>query len=60
MTTQIEGDFRGTPEYEQAKLLVTEKKQLQARLSEVNKLLRSLDLFRPGIVGFSRKDLERD
>lgn len=60
MSTQIEGDFRGTPEYGQAKLLVTEKKQLQARLRDVDKLLRSLDLLRPGIAGLARKDLERD
>lgn len=59
MTMPIEGDFRGTPEYGQAKPLITEKKQLQARLREVDKLLRSLDLLRPGIAGLARKDIEQ-
>lgn len=58
MTMQIEDGLRSIPEYEQVKLLVIEKKQLQARLREVDKILRKLDLFHPGIVGLSRQDLE--
>lgn len=60
MNRQIEGDFRATPEYGQAKHLLAEKKQLQARLREVNRLLRNLDIVQPGITGRARKDLERD
>lgn len=57
MYWKIESDFRGTPEYDQAKNLVTEKKQLQARLREVDRQLRALDISRPGIVALVRTDM---
>lgn len=59
MQTQGEGDFRSTPEYIQAKPLLIEKAQLQARLRNVDKLLRGLDLIRPGIAALARQDIER-
>lgn len=59
MKTQGEDDFRNTPEYIQAKPLLIEKTQLQARLREVDKLLRGLDLIRPGIAALARQDIER-
>lgn len=56
---QNEGDVRDTPEYRQAKQLLIEKAQLQARLRDVDKLLRGLDLIRPGIAALARQDIER-
>lgn len=56
----IEGDLRNASEYGQAKHFLIEKKQLQTRLREVDRLLRSLEGLLPGITGLARKDLDRD
>jgi hypothetical protein len=57
MSWKIDVVFQSTPEYEKTKNLITEKKQIQARLREVDRQLRALDIFRPGIVALVRKDM---
>lgn len=46
-----------TIEKQQAKNLLFEKKQLQARLREVDKLLRNLDILWPGLVAIVRTEI---
>jgi hypothetical protein len=48
------------PEFLEAKPLLIEKKQLQARLREVDKLLRNLEIICPSITAYARADLESD
>ncbi|HEY8025819.1 MAG TPA: hypothetical protein VIF60_14715 [Burkholderiaceae bacterium] len=44
-----------TPEYIQAKFLLSERDLLQGRLREVNKTLRKLDTIAAGVTGLARK-----
>ncbi|WP_317204328.1 hypothetical protein [Janthinobacterium sp.] len=53
-------ELRTSPEYQQAKVLLSEKKQIQARLREVDRMLRKLDILQPGTGACARKDLEQD
>lgn len=53
-------DQHGSPEYELAKRLLTEKKALQTRLREVDRLLRQLELPADGVIQLARKSLEKD
>lgn len=45
------------PKCQQVKSLLAEKKQLQARLTELNKQLRDLDVQHPGLSVCARNDL---
>lgn len=53
-------ELRTSPEYRQAKVLLSEKKLIQARLREIDKMLRKLDILQPGTGARARKDLEQD
>ncbi len=53
-------EIRTSPEYQQAKTLLSEKKQIQARLREVDRMLRKLDILQPGTGTRARMDLEQD
>ncbi|KAF3997686.1 hypothetical protein [Glaciimonas immobilis] len=50
-------DFRCVPEYAQAKILITEKGLLQARLRAIDKSLRQTEALYPGIVSVARYDI---
>ncbi len=51
-------NFQNTPEFLEAKPLLIEKKQLQARLREIDKLLRNLETIRPSVTAYARTDLD--
>jgi len=48
---------RLTPEYAQAIQLVTQKKELQAHLREVDRRLRELEQVTEGIISLAREDI---
>lgn len=52
--------IRGTIEYRQAIGLITEKKELQNRLREIDKQLRQLRMLGTGVTAVARKDLENE
>lgn len=51
---------RGIPEYAQARSLLAEKKELQARLSEINSSLRKLQTLASAAVDLAKADLKNE
>jgi len=58
MADEIQANLRDTPEYDPAVLLISEKNAMQARLREVDKLLRKLDVLRPGVCALARNNIQ--
>lgn len=52
-------DIRQTQAYLQATHLLSEKRMLQARLREVDRILRELETLGAGVTGLARGDLDR-
>lgn len=52
-------DIRDTQDYAQALGLLSEKRGLQARLREVDRMLRELETLHAGVIGIARVDLDR-
>lgn len=52
--------LRSTTEYAQAKALVSEKRLLQSRLREVDRMLRELRILKAGVTELAMKDCERE
>lgn len=52
--------LRGTPAYMEAIRLLQEKKELQAQLRSVDKMLRELELLAAGVISIARYDIEHE
>jgi len=52
-------DSRKTPDYAYAMQLLSEKKELQARLRKVDRMLRELEILTTGVISLARDDLDR-
>ena len=52
--------LRATPAYIEAIRLLQEKKELQAKLRGVDKMLRELEILAAGVITIARYDIDHD